>query len=117
MNKKHIAIAIGCLLALAIIPLSILAVGYLIRSTAKSPGIALEELVKAATGLLGENKTTITITGNTLTITPISEISLASQTVRQTMVYKRTWLKSECVVVAQQDFTVKYGYRNCLFLS
>lgn len=111
MKTKIIVISILIGIVLISLPLSIIAIGYVINSTAKAPGIGLKELITASSGLF-ENKTQITTNSSAVTITPISEIALAKQTLKMTTVYKRSWLGSECLVVAEQDFRIKYGYNT-----
>ncbi len=105
-NKIIIAIAIAVAISL---PLTILALSGMINNIARAPGIAVKELISAASGIF-DNKTDISSTSSFIKFTPISEIALAKQTVKMTTVYKRTWMGSECLVVAEQNFTVKYGY-------
>lgn len=110
MKPQVIVISIIAMILISL-PLSIYAVGSVITSVAKAPGVGIHELISAASGLFA-SKTQATTTSTFVTITPISEIALARQTIKMTTVYKRQWLGSECVVIAEQNFAIKYGYNT-----
>ena len=109
--QKRWIIAIGIILGILVIslPLAILASGFLVTRVAEAPGVGLERLGRAALGIF-QNKVQIDIASQTIAVTPISEIALAQQTIASTVVFKRNWFGSECILVAQQEYTVKYGY-------
>ncbi len=109
MNNKTIISAIICATILA----CTIAIFYAPVALVGKAGTTTEHFLDKAAALVGAffgNKTTIHITGETLTVSPISEVALAKQTVRMTDVHKRSWLKSEVLIVAEQLFVVKYGY-------
>jgi hypothetical protein len=87
----------------------VFALNHLVATTTAAPGKATEGLLAALSGVLKTN-TEMHISSTAITISPIVEVALAKQTVTKTIVYKRSWAGSEAVVVAEQSFTIKYGY-------
>lgn len=107
MRPKTALIVCGTVLILALsVPMTVWAFARESRNAAKGLFNGGAAIVSA----FFEHKTNIAITENVVSITPISEIALINQTVRVTHVYKRSWLSSECVVVCEQEFVIKYGY-------
>lgn len=105
-SKLVLVVCITVAVVALSVPLTILVTAREARASVKDTLTGAAEVISA----LLESKTTVSLTANTMSITPISEIAMARQTVRITNVYKRIWMKSECVAISEQEFTVKYGY-------